>query len=325
MENIEIITLQRERDFSRRINATFVFIRQNFGSLFKALIVIAGPSVVLTAAIVTTMAGDMFSLIPGVDQNPDAFANYFLSVSFWLQLVLMLILFFVTGCMTISVVNNYIILYDEQKTNRISVSDVWDRVRASFWMYAGTMFMFFVMAIVAYLLMALVSVVFSLVTPFLMGLVFLGFYCLFIWAAIAMSMTFFVQSCEKAGPIQAMIRSVNLVKGEWWSSFGFHFVIYLIASVLVSIVFIPFYIIFFIMMMHSIDNPTNEAPTWLQWALVTMFVVYYVASILVNVLPNVAVAFQYFNLVEIKESRGLITDFDSIGQQPTHNPEEDQY
>ncbi|HLT74828.1 MAG TPA: hypothetical protein VKZ68_07070 [Ohtaekwangia sp.] len=325
MENIEIITLQRERDFSRRISATFEFIKQNFGSLLKTLLVIAGPSVVITAAIITSMVGDMFNIISGVSQNPEAFSNYFLSVSFWLQLVLMLALFYVTACMTVSAVNNYIILYDEQKTNRVSVSDVWDRVRASFWMYAGTMLMFFLMMIGIYLVLVFVSVIFSLITPFLTGLLFLACYCAFVWALIAVSLTFFIRSYEKKGLMAAISRSINLIKGEWWSSFGFYFVIYLISSTLASLAIIPFYILFFFGMMHTIENPSNEPPAWFQWSMLAMFLVYYVVSILVNVLPNVAAAFQYFNLAEIKESRGLISDFESIGQQLPNNTEEEQY
>ncbi len=325
MENIEIITLQRERDFSRRINATFEFIKQNFGRLLKSILIIAGPSVVLTAAIITSMVGDMFNIISGISQNAEAFSNYLLSVSFWLQLVLMLTLFYVTACMTISTVNNYIILYDEQKTNRISVSDVWDRVRASFWMYAGTMFMFFVMMVGAYILLALISVIFSLITPFLTGLFFLACYCGFIWVLVAMSLTFFIRSYEKKGLMTAISRSINLVKGEWWSSFGFYLVIYLISSTLASLAIIPFYILFFFVMMHTIESPSNDLPAWFQWSMLATFLVYYVVSILVNVLPNVAAAFQYFNLVEIKESRGLISDFETIGQQQPNNPEEEQY
>ncbi len=325
MENIEIITLQRERDFSRRINATFEFIKQNFRPLFKTIVVIAGPSVLLTAALIATMVDDMFGIIAGMTQNPDGFENYFLSVSFWLQLVLMLTLFFVTACMTVSAINNYIILYDEKKTNRISVNEVWDRVRSSFWMYAGTMLMFFVMMIGAYVAMLFVSMLFALITPFLLGLIFLAFYVGIVWAAIAVSMTFFVRSYEKAGLIAAITRSVKLVKGEWWSSFLFHLVIYLIASTLAGLVIIPFYIIFMVLVLHSVDNQLGEPPAGLQWTLVTMFIVYYSASIIVNVLPNVAVAFQYFNLVEIKESRGLISEFENIGQQTAPNSEEEQY
>jgi hypothetical protein len=53
------------------------------------------------------------------------------------------------------------------------------------------------------------------------------------------------------------------------------------------------------------------------------FAVYYMLQTLLNTLPNVGIAFQYFNLVELKEAKGLMTDIDTIGKpQETNRPEE---
>jgi len=40
----------------------------------------------------------------------------------------------------------------------------------------------------------------------------------------------------------------------------------------------------------------------------------YTIQLLLNSLPNVGIAFQYFNLVERKESRSLLQSIDTIGE-----------
>jgi hypothetical protein len=55
------------------------------------------------------------------------------------------------------------------------------------------------------------------------------------------------------------------------------------------------------------------------------FVVYYLFYIVLQSLPNVAIAFQYFNLVELKEARGLLSDIDTLGQQPSLPASDEHY
>jgi len=43
-------------------------------------------------------------------------------------------------------------------------------------------------------------------------------------------------------------------------------------------------------------------------------------------LPNVGIAFQYFNLVELKEARGLMSEIETLGEQtPEANRPEESY
>ena len=145
MENFQAIDFHQARDFSKKMNATFEFIRQNFKSLGKSILFIAGPPVLIASMIIGSFIGEFFNLSQTAASNPgdtEAFQSYFMSVSFWLQIVLMMCFFIVSGVMTIATINNYLILYGEKQTNRIEVSEVWERVRATFWMYFGTMFFF---------------------------------------------------------------------------------------------------------------------------------------------------------------------------------------
>lgn len=326
MQTIEVITLQRARDFGRRINATFEFIKQNFKGLSKAILVIAGPSVLLSSALLASMANDLFGVFPAAVGNPDVIQTYFMSVSFWAQVILIMLLFFISSCVTLAVINGYIVLYDQKKTNKIEVSDVWEKVRSSFWMYAGSMILFFLLFAVLYVAMILISLVFNMISEVFLLIGIFGVYIGAIYFMVAASLTFFIRDYEKKGFFDALRRSFNLIQGKWWSTFGFAFVIYFIMSSVAGLIVIPFYIILAVQLYHSVETAaTPQFTAGMQWSFIIFFTVYYLASIILNMLPNIAIAFQYFNLVELKEARGLISQFETIGVQETNRPEEEQY
>jgi hypothetical protein len=57
---------------------------------------------------------------------------------------------------------------------------------------------------------------------------------------------------------------------------------------------------------------------------IIFFVLYYMIQMVLATLPNIGIAFQYFNLVELKEAKGLINKIDTLGETPasTHESEE---
>lgn len=137
MENFKAIDFHQARDFSKKMNATFEFIRQNVKSLGKSILFIAGPPVLIASMIIGSFMGEFINLTQTAASNPgdmEVFQTYFMSVSFWLQIILMIVFFIISSVMSIATINNYIILYGEKQTNRIEVSEVWERVRSTFWM-----------------------------------------------------------------------------------------------------------------------------------------------------------------------------------------------
>lgn len=47
---------------------------------------------------------------------------------------------------------------------------------------------------------------------------------------------------------------------------------------------------------------------------IVCFTLYYLAQLLLYALPHVGIAFQYFNLVELKEAKGLMGEINTFGQ-----------
>ena len=328
MENFEFIEYHRTRDFSQKMNVTFGFLRQNFGPLFKSILFIAGPPVLVVGLLAGTLFSDMIDL--STVMNPMAAPQYVTSPSFWLQIGLIFIFYMVASVVALATINCYIVLYGEKKSSQITVNEVWDRVRQTFFMYLGTAIMLGILLIVAYFIIAVFIIAMGAASP---ALAVLGGFILipaFFYLIVSLSLTFIVRSYEPVGVFEAFMRSFNLVYGKWWSTFGLIMVLSLIVSVLSYIPIIPLYIVGIVTALHNVESKTSPTAAFegMQMVVSIIVPVFYLIYLLLGALPNIGIAFQYFNLVERKESRGLMSQIENFGQpqDPTiTNPHDEQY
>jgi len=329
MERLSPIEYHLTRDFSRKMNATFEFIRQNFKSLAKSILAIAGPPVLVASMMIGSFMGDFLNLSRSAAADPgnaEMFANYFMSVTFWIEMLLMTVFFVVGSVMTIATINNYIILYGEKKTNDITVAEVWERVRSSFWMYFGTMFFFFLMGIGVYIVLIIPVALLAAISPALIILGIMLLFCGVVYLIVSVSLTFIVRAYERKGFFEAIGRSFWLVREKWWSTFGLVMVLYFIMLVVSYIFIIPWYIVTTVSALHSTstDSLQESMPMW-NLLTTVFFTLYYASQMVLASLPNVGIAFQYFNLVEMKEAKGLLNKIDTIGLAPPPGESEEQY
>ena len=314
-----LIDYHQTRDFGRKMSVTFEFLRQNFKGLGKSILMIAGPPVLLASLLLGSFFQDIFSnafnqMAPGNDQMLGLFA----SPGFWMKIGLMILFILVSSVASLATINNYILLYEEKKTNKIEVSEVWERVRDTFMMYLGTCFLFTLLAIAVYIGLFIPVALLGVASPLLVGF---GIFALIIAVAymfVASSLIFIIRSYEKTGFMEALIRSFKLVQGKWWSTFGIILVLYLIAGTISYVFLIPFYIVTLISSLHNAGVEGSES-TGSSFGIASMVLLtlYYLAQMLLYSLPAVGIAFQYFNLVERKEARGLMTQISTFGQGPT--------
>jgi hypothetical protein len=316
MEDFKIIEFQRRRDFGKKMNATFEFVRQNFKPLFYSILIISGPTALASSFAMGGMMGDLMSIMQNA-ANPDFARNLMFSSSYWLQIVLLMIFGTITFVLTISTVNNYIVLYHEKRTNKIEVTEVWSRVRQTFWMYFGTSFLFFLLLLVVYIVLIIPIVLLGLASPFLIFFGILLFIVGLCYVLISSILTFFIRGYEKLGFFQAVSRSFFLVRSKWWSTFGLIVILSMIVSTISYVFLVPYYIVIFTSTLHQVnpDSFSEPSPTLMLISKI-FFGLYYLAYILLSALPNVGLAFQYFNLVELKEAKGLMKDLESFGQTP---------
>lgn len=327
MENFKAIDFHQTRDFSKKMNATFEFVRQNFKSLGKAILVIAGPPVLIASMIIGSFIGEFFQISQSAATDPEAFTNYIMSVSLWLQVLLMIIFFIISSVMAIATINNYIILYGEKQSNQIEVGEVWVRVRSTFWMYFGTMFFFSLLGVAVYIVMIIPVALLAAISPALIVLGMLFLFGAVFYLAISVSLTFIVRAYENKGFFDALTRSFKLVQGKWWSTFGLIMILYFIMITISYVFIIPWYVVTIMNAIHSTSvNPLEESSAMWEMMTIVFFTLYYLAQMILTALPNVGIAFQYFNLVELKEAKGLMNRIDTLGQASAPLPStEDQY
>jgi len=247
--------------------------------------------------------------------SSEAMEKYFLSLNFWLQIIFALVFLLVSGVASMATINNYIILYGEKKSNQIEINEVWERVKSTFWMYLGTMLFFAILFILAYMLMLIPMVLLSTISPFLIVFGVIGIIVVLFYLIFGASLTFFIRAYEKSGFFPALSRSFNLVRGKWWSTFGLIMVLSLIVSTLSYLFIMPWYITTIISAMHNVSTDIFQEPSF-KWKLFTIlsFAVYYLSQMVLSAIPNIGIALQYFNLVELKEAKGLMNEIESLGK-----------
>jgi len=117
---------------------------------------------------------------------------------------------------------------------------------------------------------------------------------------------------EQTGFFTALGRSLKLIRGKWWSTFGL-LLITTIIMVLIGYLFsIPFYLFSGASMFSSLSSG-EEASSFNQIMKILASIVYNLVVFVLYSIPLIALAFQYFNLVERKESAGLMDKINTMG------------
>jgi hypothetical protein len=329
MENFRAIEYHKTRDFSNKMSATMEFVRQNFKSLGKSILFIAGPPVLLASLLLGSffqkIMSSAFTLGPRDQVNQ--LSEMFTSPTFWVQLFVMFIFIMVSTIATIATINNYILLYEEKQSNQIEVSEVWERVRATFWMYMSTAILFTIVAITFYVLMLIPVFALGALSPVFVFLFVFVIIFVIIYLVVSTSLLFIVRAYEKAGFFEGLFRSVKLVQGKWWSTFGLIMVLYLIVMISSYVFGIPYYIVTFLSTLHKATaEGTSQPNVGLETASIVFLSFQYLCQMFLYTLPNIGIAFQYFNLVERKEAKGLMTQIQTIGQDTSSStPTEEHY
>ena len=228
--------------------------------------------------------------------------------------------------MIVSVVYNYMLEYDAVKSTAIDIQKIWDRVRDTLPMYISTMLLYWIILIAGYALAVVLIIGAAAASPFLAFFIAVGVFIGLFYFIIAISILFFVRAYEKIGFFVALSRCFFLIRDKWWSTFGLIFILSLVQSTISSLFLIPWYINFFISMMHTIDGDPFQEPSFLSELVNNLFMtLYFIVSFLLYALPLIALAFQYLNLVELKEAKGLLSKIETIGQPRTEETKDEQY
>ncbi|MFQ5639206.1 MAG: hypothetical protein ACE5IR_14585 [bacterium] len=305
METFEKIEFRKSRDFSGIINATFTFVRHEFKKLGKCMIFIVGPPILLAALVYGS--GDIDVLL-GTQQTVSAqwFLYYFVYIG-----ILML-----AGPLMTGVVYQYIVLYMDRDDPMIEVNDVWKAVKKKYWRILFTLVG--IGLAVGFIFVVSFAVMGILGMNFAAFLAFIAFFCFAAYLYIALSLALFALLRENIPISQAFSRSIELVRGHWWFTFGISVLMVIVQYSLSFIFLIPQYTLTFIISAHTSDGAAIS--TGYRAAFVAATLTANFGTYTFYCLPLIALAFQYNNLVERKEAAGLLKDIQAIGQETPDGP-----
>ena len=291
MEHFQKIELRRTRDFGDKFNATFEFIRQNYKGFMPAILYISVPFIVV--GMVITSYYTNFTLYQDVGSY-DTEGNFFGMMGNFFGYFLIGYAFIVGGYLiNASIVYNYMKLYSERENpTLISVGELWDHSKKDI----ANIF-------VASLLVVIVASI---------GFVFLiipGIYL-----GITLSLIIPIMIFEKKSIGDAFSRCFQLIKDKWWSTFGLIFVAGVIQGMMGFIFNIPEMILTVVFtLQRSTGDILVDPPMWQKGALIISACIKAVGSGLLMCISFIAVAFQYFNLVERREATGLMNQIEGFG------------
>jgi len=284
------IVFYRIRNFSQKLNATIEFIRQNIKPLGKSIIYILGPMAILNGLLfsqyIDFMFGNMSNSDPVNVQNPFAFIANPSYIGF-------LFLSSFSALLNFAIIFNFMKIYQKKFPEEISVTEV---LNAS-WKD--------ILPLLVLGIMATIIIIFGMFAFVIPG----------IYLAVVFSLSLPILFFERGGIFEAIGRSFKLIRGKWWSTFG----LLIVASVLmyaVSMIFIlPFYVFYFLSIFTLVEETGFSADIsswWFQGGMTLSVMFMFLGSFLTYSIPMVALSFQYFNLVERRESVGLMGEIEQL-------------
>lgn len=297
------IALYRERSATDVINATFQFLRNQFGPLAKGLLLLAGPALII-ANIASLFAA-------GPQGNP--------------QPILLLVQFALTvigSVIAMAVTIGAIQIAHIEGPSALTTGRLWTSVRTHGLALFGRQIQIgLILALGGGLAGVAVGGVIgtlgaggSTTLAFLLGGFFLLLFVGFLFYVGPTFMLLFPGQVDTDRPI-SMMRCVRLVKGRWGQTLGVWLLASIITMVLFSVGWIPRFLVSFLKAMGS--NPTGAT------GLVLAGGVAGVANTLAPAVTYTAITLQYYNLIEQKEQVSLEAEVGRMEQEaevPANDP-----
>jgi len=288
------IEFYKLRDFGAKMNATVEFLRENMGRLFLNLLFIAGPVALLMSLVLNNLFSS-FSDAIGLENEVQAMGffavlggNYFL----------IFIISWLAGSMVIAVTFTYVRLYNEGVAKEAAVGDVFKLAMKK---YGGVLLLAVLVVIIIF---------FSFFFFFLPG----------IFMFFVMPLCFATYMFEDISAPSAIGRTFTLLRGKWWSTFGIGFVGYILFYVLQLVFSVPTVVMYFANVFTLIeeatlnpDDPSAVFDLFSNGYMAVAFAISMLGGYLAVSIWLLGYSYQYANLVERAEGRGLmneIEDFD---------------
>lgn len=278
----EWINLREERDFGEKFNATFQFARQNFKNLSLVLLFLGAPLLIVGNLIAAYMQADL--QIGNVNYSQG------LPDGFWTLYMVVVPVYLIAYSWLMTVTYAYVTEYLNGNRD-ITPGQVFRRASQK------------IVKIILSSIIIAIMVTFGFVLLVIPG----------IYLVVALTFVQAIILVEDAPVFKSISRSISLIKGKWWSTFGLVVVMSIVVGIMQLVFTIPMYINLFVKGLHQ-NLFSFDAGTIISNAFATL------GMSLLYPLLFIAIAFQYFNMVERHESKGLMNEIDMAGKQAETAP-----
>jgi hypothetical protein len=283
---------RQKRDFGQKINATFGFIGVHWRPLGRVLLYLAVPAALVHSILTALLQAQAFKVgeqshVYGTSSSWVRYSGLFTSPLYYLNSAVSALFFTVL----VLSIYGYLLrcLHPTTPGAPVTVADVWEVVKRKF---VGT-----------YLS--------SIGLTLTLGVGFIFFFIPGIYLMVALSLFFVVHTLEDTDFISTISRCLSLTRGKWWSTFGLIFIM----ALMIGMLFFGVMSVFGIVM--GVKGLLVASSTMPQVAVIAITAFTQLFSLLIYPPLLLALAFQYFNLVERKEGVGLYSLIDQLGQAPT--------
>lgn len=276
----ETVEFKKRRDFGQVINDTFTFIRQNIKPLIKTYFTFCGLFVLASMATLLLQQFKMVNVINTVGGMRHTSGIGLYGIEYFLSLIFS---FASYSSMTVAVLS-YIAIYVQKGNQTPTLDEVWGFFKYYFFRVFGSSFLLMLLLIIGFM--------FCLVP---------GFY-LFPFIA----MMFPIMVIENSSLSYSFSRSFSLIKENFWVTFGTLIIVWIIVYACTTLIVLPTSL-FNMLAMFSSKNP--------QMSLTLTLITTVLQSLcqVFTIVPIITISLMYFNLVEEKESVGLMERISNFG------------
>ncbi len=310
----EKIEFAKLREFSDLIGDTLVFIKQNFKSLTKMVFGFCGLFMI---AGIVSMVMLKIQVSNAAYSQVNSFSTRMGFLLSWQYALSSLVGMLNFTTMSV-VVYSYIAIYNAKGKLAPTFDELWTYFKHYFFRIFGSSILWVVLLTVVWgvligpgiLLLANGSASAGGVMAIMLGFVIGGLATAYIFPM--MSVFYSIMVFENGSFGYAFNRAFKLVKGEWWISFAVLFIIYIITLLCFYVTLIPAGILEMLNTIAHIGTPINK--TYAIISAISTYIAY-----IFWIIPMICSSLMYFNLVERKENRGLMSRMESLGNQ-TYTP-----
>ncbi|HQU72253.1 MAG TPA: hypothetical protein PLG66_08150, partial [Calditrichia bacterium] len=138
----------------------------------------------------------------------------------------------------------------------------------------------------------------------------LAVFGLVVYGAVILTMGYAALIIENRGIGESVRRAVDLLKGLWWQTFGLLVTLAIQTYLFMIVILIPLVVT---LALTSANTPEGTLPFEnIGWVAALASFLYFSVAAIMQMVFNIAIGVQYFNLSERKEMTGLLNKLEAI-------------